>query len=142
MQVCQAKEFVQKLDKGLDEYVGSLGEKLSGGQKQRLAIARTLIRKPSVYLFDEATSALDRRNESAIQKTLERIAANCTSLTVAHRLVTVRNCDIIVALKDGQVLETGSHQQLISKPNGYYKSLIDKQGNVEEKYEDDGEDDE
>lgn len=137
LQRCNAREFVMKLEKGLNEYVGSLGEKLSGGQKQRIAIARTIIRDPRIFLFDEATSALDRRNEAEIQRTIEEVSRHATSVTIAHRLVTVRNCHKIMVLKNGDLLETGSHDELMANPNSYYRSMVDKQFTVEEPNDDD-----
>ena len=127
LQRCNAKDFVMKLERGLEEFVGSLGEKLSGGQKQRIAIARVIVRNPSIFLFDEATSALDRRNEAEIQKTIDDVAKDSTSVTIAHRLVTVRQSDLILVLKDGVLLESGSHEVLMANANSYYRSMVDKQ---------------
>ena len=124
---CKAREFVANLKEGLDEFVGNLGEKLSGGQKQRLAIARTLLRNPTVLVFDEATSALDRRNEAAIQKTIDEVSKGKTSITIAHRLVTVKNSDLILVLKDGLLIERGNHKTLMEIPSSYYRELVEKQ---------------
>lgn len=116
-------EFVYQTSKGVDEFVGSQGEQLSGGQKQRIAIARTLLRDPATFLFDEATSALDRKTEFEIQNTLDGIAGQHTSISIAHRLNTIKNCDKILVMKDGRLIESGMHSQLIEIPDGLYNKL-------------------
>ena len=88
------------------------GSKLSGGQKQRVAIARTVIRKPKVYFFDEATSALDTQSEKLVQDALNKLATNSTSLAIAHRISTIRDCDVIFVIKDGKVVEHGTYDVL------------------------------
>lgn len=124
LELAEAKTFVELLPKQLDEFVGSMGGQLSGGQKQRIAIARAIIRKPDVFLFDEATSALDRTNELEIQKTLEMVAAYKTSITIAHRLSTIRNSDLIIVLKKGEIVEVGTHDQLVAINMGVYRNLV------------------
>ena len=127
LQLAEAKNFVSSLPKQLDEFVGSLGGQLSGGQKQRIAIARALIRKPDIFLFDEATSALDRTNEMEIQKTIDRIASTNTSVTIAHRLTTIKDADVIFVFRSGEIVEFGNHETLVGIPDGIYKSLVNFQ---------------
>lgn len=137
-----AAEFVRKFNHQLDEFVGSQGGQLSGGQKQRIAIARALIRKPTFFLFDEATSALDRKNEMEIQKTLDKIAQNTTSLTIAHRLSTIINSDKIFVLHNGVLEQEGSHTELMKNIEGLYFQLVEHQitgENIEEEEEEENE---
>eukprot|EP01017_Pseudomicrothorax_dubius_P008771 TRINITY_DN12903_c0_g2_i2.p1 TRINITY_DN12903_c0_g2~~TRINITY_DN12903_c0_g2_i2.p1 ORF type:complete len:382 (-),score=101.96 TRINITY_DN12903_c0_g2_i2:34-1179(-) len=117
----KAYEFVMEQEKKLDTIVGTGGAKLSGGQKQRIAIARAILRNPSILLLDEATSALDRTNEAAIQSTLEDVSVGKTTIFVAHRLTTIRNVDVIFMLENGVVVEQGSHFELLEKQGKYYQ---------------------
>lgn len=106
--------------------MGERGLKLSGGEKQRMAIARALIKKAKIMCFDEATSSLDNQTEAQVQKAIDAISSegsSRTTLIIAHRLSTVRNCDLIIALKDGEVIEQGSHQELLNIEGGYYSKL-------------------
>lgn len=103
----EAYDFVFDLEDKMETFVGMGGGQLSGGQRQRIAIARTLLKNPQILLFDEATSALDRRNERLIQKTLDQISAGHTSITVAHRVRTIMNSDVIHVLDKGKVIESG-----------------------------------
>ena len=116
-----------KLEDKLETYVGNLGGQLSGGQKQRVSIARVLLRNPNVFLFDEATSALDRQNEKEIQETIDQVCTNVTSVSIAHRLQTIKNSDQIIVLVDGEVCESGPHERLMEIENGVYKGLYLKQ---------------
>ena len=115
LRTVSAEDFVRKLSRGLQQYVGSQGGQLSGGQKQRLAIARAILRKPCLFLFDEATSALDRKNERDIQATLDKVAQGKTSVTIAHRLSTVINSDVIFVLQNGELMSRGTHTELNRK---------------------------
>ncbi|KAK4364648.1 hypothetical protein RND71_016006 [Anisodus tanguticus] len=107
--------------------VGERGVQLSGGQKQRIAISRAIVKNPSILLLDEATSALDAESEKSVQDALDRVMVGRTTVVVAHRLSTVRNADIIAVVNNGKIVETGSHEELISKPNGAYASLVQLQ---------------
>jgi ATP-binding cassette, subfamily B, heavy metal transporter len=114
--------FIAALPEKYDSMVGERGLKLSGGEKQRVAIARTLLKNPPILVLDEATSALDSRTEDAIQQTLDRIADSRTTIMIAHRLSTIVNADQIVVLDNGQVVERGTHEQLLER-NGVYADL-------------------
>ena len=125
-QIAGAHEFIKELPEGYDTYVGERGSTLSGGQKQRIAIARALITNPRILIFDEATSALDYESERIIQRNLAQIKQGRTVFIIAHRLSTVRDCDVIVALDKGKVVEMGSHTELMMK-RGYYYMLSTQQ---------------
>ena len=107
--------------------MGERGIQLSGGQKQRIAIARALVKNPSILLLDEATSALDAESEKSVQEALDRVMVGRTTVVVAHRLSTVRNADIIAVVHGGKIVETGSHEELISLPGSAYSSLVQLQ---------------
>lgn len=111
--------FIEQLPKGYDTMVGERGLKVSGGEKQRIAIARMLLKKPSIMVFDEATSSLDSNSEQAILKALREIAANTTTLVIAHRLSTIIDADMIVVLRHGRVVEQGNHNELLNKAGVY-----------------------
>ncbi len=117
-----ADEFIEKLPKGYDTYIGERGVKLSGGQKQRLSIARVFLKDPPILVLDEATSALDNESERYIQESLRELARGRTTFTIAHRLTTIRNADVIWVLTDKGVEEAGSHDELMKK-NGLYAGL-------------------
>jgi len=124
----EALEFIEAQPKGLDTFVGSGGSQLSGGQKQRVAIARALVKQPQLLLLDEATSALDNQSEKLVQATLNKLQemGGLTTLSIAHRLSTIKNSDVIFFLANGEVLEQGSHDQLMEKKGGYFK-LVEQQ---------------
>ena len=116
-------EKVSKLPNGYETLVGNNGYNFSGGERQRISIARALLKNAPILILDEATSALDSQNEILIQKSLQVAMHNKTSLVIAHRLSTLRNMDKIIVLKHGQIVEVGSHKQLIRKKDGVYKKL-------------------
>ena len=116
-------EFIEKLPEGLNTVVGERGQILSGGQRQRISIARTLIRKPEIIIFDDATSSVDNRTEQLIQRAIFEIIKERTSIIIAHRLSTIRNCQNILVLDHGKIIEEGTHDTLIDKKNSYYSKL-------------------
>jgi ATP-binding cassette subfamily B protein len=120
--IAEAHEFIAQLPEGYKTIVGERGQKLSGGQRQRIAIARAVLKNPPILILDEATSAVDNETEAAIQRSLERITKNRTTIAIAHRLSTVRNADCIFVMEQGQVVESGQHEQLIEH-DGIYASL-------------------
>lgn len=126
-QISGAHSFISEMPEGYDTIVGERGSTLSGGQRQRIAIARALITNPKIIIFDEATSALDYESERVIMENLDKIKKGRTMFIIAHRLSTVKNCDIIVALDKGNIIEIGSHEELINK-KGYYYNLYTQQG--------------
>ncbi len=122
-----ATEFVSQLPDQLNYVVGIKGSKLSGGQKQRIAIARAILAKPKILILDEATSALDNKSEKEVQRALDNISQkNVTTVIIAHRLSTIKNADLIYAIKEGHVVEQGTHKQLLEQ-NGYYAGLVRSQ---------------
>lgn len=124
-----AHEFILELKEGYDTKVGERGSSLSGGQRQRIAIARALMDNPPILIFDEATSALDYESERTIMQNMDQIGANRTMLIIAHRLSTVRRCDRIIVVDKGQIIEDGSHDELMAAQGAYY-SLYNQQEGV------------
>ena len=120
-------DFVDSLENGLDTYIGERGILLSGGQKQRVAIARAFIKNAPIIILDEATSALDNKSEAVVQKAIDNLMKNKTVFVIAHRLSTIRNADKIVVINQGEIIETGSHDQLMEMENGAYKALYNAQ---------------
>ncbi|HEY9830430.1 MAG TPA: ABC transporter ATP-binding protein [Stenomitos sp.] len=121
-EIAEAHEFISHLPQGYDTIVGERGQKLSGGQQQRIAIARAILKNPPILVLDEATSAVDNETEAAIQRSLEKITKNRTTIAIAHRLSTVRNADCIYVMEQGQLVEQGRHEQLLEQ-EGIYASL-------------------
>ncbi|MEP0801988.1 ABC transporter ATP-binding protein/permease [Funiculus sociatus GB2-A5] len=120
--IAEAHDFIMQLPESYDTIVGERGQKLSGGQRQRIAIARAVLKNPPILILDEATSAVDNETEAAIQRSLERITANRTTIAIAHRLSTVRNADCIYVMEYGKLVEEGRHEQLLAE-RGIYASL-------------------
>ncbi|MEQ9485198.1 ABC transporter ATP-binding protein [Coleofasciculus sp. F4-SAH-05] len=114
-EIAEAHEFICQLPQGYDTIIGERGQKLSGGQQQRLAIARAILKNPPVLILDEATSAVDNETEAAIQRSLEKITQNRTTIAIAHRLSTVRNADCIYVMDKGKLVEQGTHEQLLEQ---------------------------
>ncbi|WP_395053215.1 ABC transporter ATP-binding protein [Flavobacterium sp.] len=123
LKIANAYEFVKDLPKGYDTNIGDAGNKLSGGQKQRLSIARAVLKNPPIMILDEATSALDTESEKLVQVALENMMQNRTSIVIAHRLSTIQKADTIIVMKKGEIVEQGTHLELLAK-NGTYANLV------------------
>jgi len=121
--IAEAHEFILQLPQGYETIVGERGQKLSGGQRQRIAIARAVLKNPPILILDEATSAVDNETEAAIQKSLEQITVNRTTIAIAHRLSTIRNAHQIYVMEYGRLVEHGTHEQLLANPAGIYTAL-------------------
>ncbi|HWA35325.1 MAG TPA: ABC transporter transmembrane domain-containing protein [Cyclobacteriaceae bacterium] len=119
-----ALEFIESFPEQFRTLVGDRGVKLSGGQRQRIAIARAILKNPSILILDEATSSLDARSEQLVQQALEKLMENRTTIVIAHRLSTIRKADRILVIKDGQIAESGSHDELSGLDNGIYRNLL------------------
>ncbi|MEX2483646.1 MAG: ABC transporter ATP-binding protein [Brumimicrobium sp.] len=119
--IANAHDFILGLEMGYDTLIGERGNKLSGGQKQRVSIARAVLKNPPIMILDEATSALDTESEKLVQDALENLMRNRTSLVIAHRLSTIKNADVILVLKNGEIVERGTHDELYAKKEHYYK---------------------
>lgn len=122
-----ASEFIERLPQGYDTLVGESGIKLSGGQRQRIAIARSIIKKPPVLILDEATSAIDVRTERTVQEALDRVSQNRTTIVIAHRLSTIKRADKIMVMRQGKLVEEGTHEELLKKDDGVYHGLVNAQ---------------
>ncbi|KAI3702957.1 hypothetical protein L6452_28711 [Arctium lappa] len=126
--LANAREFISGMKDGYDTYCGERGVQLSGGQKQRIALARAMLKNPSILLLDEATSALDTVSESLVQEALEKMMNGRACIVVAHRLTTIHKSDSIAVIQDGKVAEQGSHSDLLSVRGGAYSNLVKIQG--------------
>lgn len=127
--IANAHEFILGFPNGYNTPVGERGVQLSGGQSQRIAVARAIIRSPSLLLLDEATSALDAESEEIVQAALDNLLSQnrkITTIVIAHRLRTVRNASVIAVVDDGQIVEMGAHHELMQSPNGYYRDMVEK----------------
>ena len=125
--VGEIHDFIQSKPEAYDEWIGGKGLKLSVGEKQRLCIARAVITDPGILILDEATSSLDSQSEALIQKALENVMKNRTSFVIAHRLSTIVNADMIVVMDEGEIVEKGTHQELVQKEDGQYRQLYEQQ---------------
>ena len=112
--IAEADEFIDLLPEAYDTIVGERGQKLSGGQRQRIAIARAVLKNPPILILDEATSAVDNETEAAIQRSLDKITLDRTTIAIAHRLSTIRNAHCIYVMERGQIIEAGTHDELIT----------------------------
>jgi len=124
--IANAHEFIEKMEKGYESTIGDRGTKLSGGQRQRLSIARAILKNPPILILDEATSALDSESEKLVQDALAKVMTNRTSIVIAHRLSTIIHADEIIVLQKGEIVERGTHQELLAK-KGDYRKLYDMQ---------------
>jgi ATP-binding cassette subfamily B protein len=129
--MAQIHDFIENLPQGYQSEVGERGLKLSGGEKQRVAIARTILKAPPILILDEATSALDTHTEREIQSALDQVSRNRTTLVIAHRLSTVVNADQIIVLEAGEIVERGTHSDLLAS-NGLYASMWARQREADE----------
>lgn len=120
--IANAHDFIMQTEDGYQTNIGDRGSRLSGGQRQRISIARALLKNPPVLILDEATSALDTESERLVQGAIEKLMENRTSIVIAHRLSTIKNADLICVIQDGEIVETGRHEELLRK-EGYYKKL-------------------
>jgi len=124
--IANAHDFIMESEHGYDTMIGDRGGRLSGGQRQRVSIARAILKNPPILILDEATSALDTESERLVQEALERLMKSRTTIAIAHRLSTIKNADEICVLYEGQIVERGTHEELLTM-NGYYKKLNDMQ---------------
>ncbi|MBK7379294.1 MAG: ABC transporter ATP-binding protein [Ignavibacteriales bacterium] len=125
-QAANAHDFINEMERGYDTIIGDRGVKLSGGERQRLSIARALLKNPPILILDEATSSLDTQSELLVQQAIERLMKGRTSIVIAHRLSTIKNANKIIVINNGEIVEQGSHDQLIGQ-NGLYKKLYNMQ---------------
>jgi subfamily B ATP-binding cassette protein MsbA len=125
--IANAYDFIMESKWGFDTNIGEKGSKLSGGQRQRISIARAVLTNAPILIFDEATSSLDSESEKLVQDAINNLIAGKTAIVIAHRLSTVVKADKIIVLKDGEIIESGTHKELIDKPHGFYRYLFDYQ---------------
>ena len=124
--IANAHDFIMQTEHGYQTVIGDRGGKLSGGQRQRLSIARAVLKNPPILILDEATSALDTESEKLVQQALDNLMRNRTSIVIAHRLSTIRNADLICVFHEGEIVERGTHEELL-KQNGIYTKLYNMQ---------------
>jgi ABC-type multidrug transport system fused ATPase/permease subunit len=124
--IANADDFIMATPDQYQTTIGDRGSRLSGGQRQRISIARAILKNPPILILDEATSALDTESEKLVQEALENLMKDRTTIVVAHRLSTIRNADLICVLHEGQIVERGTHDELLAR-NGYYRRLIEMQ---------------
>ena len=124
--IANAHDFIMETPDGYNTNIGDRGGKLSGGQRQRVSIARAILKNPPILILDEATSALDTESERLVQEALEHLMKTRTTIAIAHRLSTIKNADEICVMLEGEIVERGTHDELLAM-NGYYKRLNDMQ---------------
>ena len=124
--IANAHEFISAMPEGYQTSIGDRGSRLSGGQRQRLSIARAILKNPPILILDEATSALDSESERLVQEALEHLMKDRTTLVVAHRLSTIKHADLICVMHEGEIVESGTHDELYAL-GGYYTKLVDMQ---------------
>ena len=121
--MARCHEFIMNFKEGYETLVGERGIKLSGGERQRVAIARAILENKRIIIMDEATSSLDSKSEQLIQEAMDEVLKNKTAIVIAHRLSTIMKMDKIIVMDKGQIIEHGSHKELLAKPDGVYKKL-------------------
>src|SRR5690606_126592 len=124
--VANAHEFIIQKEQGYKTNIGDRGSKLSGGERQRMTIARAVVKNPPILILDEATSSLDTESERLVQDAINNMMQNRTSIVIAHRLSTIRHADEIIVLQKGEIVERGTHVELMNQ-NGFYRKLVDMQ---------------
>ena len=124
--IANAHDFIMESEHGYDTMIGDRGGRLSGGQRQRVSIARAILKNPPILILDEATSSIDTKTELRIQKTFDKMMSGRTSFIVAHRLSTIRSADMILVMRDGRIVEQGTHSQLLKK-GGFYCEIYNSQ---------------
>ena len=138
VEMAHLDEFIDALEDGLDTIVGERGSTLSGGQRQRVAIARAILKDAPIVILDEATSALDNKSEAIVQRALDNLIKNKTVFVIAHRLSTIKNADRIAVINEGELVELGTHDQLMMLPDGIYRNLYEMQFKSQEDTEPQG----
>ncbi|MFW5991966.1 MAG: ABC transporter ATP-binding protein, partial [Halanaerobiaceae bacterium] len=128
--MANAHEFIMDFPMGYDTHVGERGIGLSGGERQRVSIARAILKNARIMILDEATSAVDTETEKKIQTAIDRLIEGRTTFVIAHRLSTLKNADKLIVIEDGQIVEEGTHDELLNKENGVFKKLWDMQSSV------------
>jgi ATP-binding cassette, subfamily B, multidrug efflux pump len=136
--MAEADDFISKLPEGYDTIIGERGVGLSGGQRQRIALARALLKNPSILILDDTTSAVDMETELRIQRTLQSILKEKTCFIIAHRISSVKDADLILVIENGTIIESGKHKELLEKKGYYYKVFCNQNGNFDGQH--DGED--
>ncbi len=135
-EMADAHDFISDLPEGYETIVGERGVGLSGGQRQRIALARAILKDPSILILDDTTSSLDMETENRIQKTLKSIQKNKTSFIIAHRISSVKDADQILVMNNGAIIERGTHEDLLRKKGYYFNVYKNQYGNFEEKHRD------